>query len=112
MQGSLSSVIPERKKPLPAFSGEGIRWDVWVTVLSLVLVLALCVLCIDIGALESGSRRIGKLTSGISSLEQRNSFLREEISDALSDPLLVFTAAKQETENREGSTTIMLSAGP
>ena len=75
-------VIPEKRRPLPPLSSEGIRRDVIIVILSLLLVLFLCVITADISAVLSGSSRIGRLSVGISSLEENNSLLRQELSRA------------------------------
>lgn len=75
-------VIMEKRRPLPPFSREGIRRDVIIVMLSLLLVLFLCVLAADISAVMAGSSRIGRLNVSISSLEESNSLLRQELSQA------------------------------
>ena len=75
-------VIMEKRRPLPPFSREGIRRDVIIVMLSLLLVLFLCVLAADINAVLSGSSRIGRLSVGISSLEEHNGLLRKQINRA------------------------------
>ena len=74
------SVITEKKHPLPVFSSDGIRWDVLVISLSLILVLFVSILVSDMSALYAGGDRISQLSTGIASLEQSNSILRDEIS--------------------------------
>lgn len=82
-------VIPEKRRPLPPFSREGIRQDVIIVTLSLLLVLFLCVITADISAVLSGSRQVGRLSVGISSLEENNSLLRQELSRAGSSAFTV-----------------------
>ena len=77
-----NEVIPEKRRPLPPFSREGIRRDVIVVTLSLLLVLFLCVLAVDINAVLAGNQRIGRLSVGISSLEENNGLLRKQITRA------------------------------
>ena len=97
----------EKKHPLPAFSVEGVRWDVLVVTLSLVLFLFLSILCLDTGALLSGGSRISKLNAGIASLEEDNSLLREKISRAAAEPFQLRSADSEGTER-----LIILSPAP
>ena len=80
MPAARRGVVTGNSHPLPAFSREGVRWDVLVITFALVLLLFLSVIIIDLSALYAGGSRIGKLSSGILSLEQSNDRLREEIS--------------------------------
>ena len=67
--GRRRGVINEKKSSLPAFSSEGIRWDVLTVALALVLLLLTGILAADVGALFAGGDRIGKLSDRIESLE-------------------------------------------
>ena len=103
------SVISEKRIALPVFSARGIRWDVLLVALSLLLLLFLGVLFSDMGALYAGGERVGKLSAGIASLEGTNTRLREELSTALNHPLLRMNA---ESENQKSETLIILSPFP
>ena len=100
-------VIAEKKAPLPAFSPEGIRWDVLVIVLSLAALLFLGILIADVSALYTGGTRIGKLSTGITSLEASNGLLREEISRAS-----VQSFELRSAENEEPERIVVLSPAP
>ena len=100
-------VIAEKKHPLPAFSGEGIRWDVLVVTLTLALLLILCVLGSDLEALINGGKRIGKLNAGIASLEESNGLLRDQISRTASQSFAIRRADSEETER-----IVILSPAP
>ena len=107
--GRQHGVIDEKRPSLPAFSAEGIRWDVLTVVLALVLLLFFCVLAADVEALHAGGERIGKLSDGIRSLEGSNSILREELSVALNHPVLRNMAESAEPVNE---TVVVLSPTP
>lgn len=91
-------VIAEKRRPLPAFSAEGIRWDVLVITFVLALALFFCVLGSDLEALVTGGNRIGKLNAGIASLEESNGLLRERISLASGRTVLSVRADAGEPE--------------
>ena len=101
------SVIAEKKHPLPVFSSEGIRGDVLVIALSLVLILFIGILVSDVSALYAGGDRISRLSTGIASLEQSNSMLRDEISRTQYSPAKTRNAA-----NREPEKIVILSPEP
>ena len=107
--GRRRGVIDEKRTSLPAFSAEGIRWDVLVVALSLVLVLFVSILAADVGELFAGGERIGRLSDGIRSLEGSNSILRAELSVALNHPVLRSKAEGAETVNE---TIVVLSPAP
>lgn len=92
------NVIAEKKSPLPAFSTEGVRWDILVVVLSLVLALLLCILIADLYAVFAGGTRIGRLSSGITLLEENNSLLRDRLSGATGQPFMLRHADTEEPE--------------
>lgn len=100
-------VIAEKKAPLPAFSTEGVRWDVLVITLSLVLLVFIGILAADLNALYTGGTRIGRLSSGIASIEESNDLLRAEISRA---SLKSFRF--QRTESTEPERIVILSPSP
>ena len=107
--GRRHGVIDEKRSSLPAFSAEGIRWDVLVVALSLVLVLFIGILAADVSELFAGGERIGRLSDGIRSLEGSNSMLRAELSVALNHPVLRSRAGDAETA---GETVVILSPAP
>ena len=99
----------EKRRPLPPFSSEGIRRDVIIVTLSLLLVLFLCVLAADINAVLSGSSRIGRLSVGISSLEENNGLLRKQITRAES---MAFTTPQSGSEDPGRTVLLALSFVP
>ena len=101
------TVIAEKSRPLPAFSLEGIRWDVLLVTLSLILLVIFCILGSDLEALVNGGSRIGKLHAGIASLEESNSLLREQISRTAGQGFLVRNATGEEPER-----IVVLSPAP
>ena len=102
-------VIAERRTALPVFSSKGIRWDVLMVSLLLLLLLLMGILLADMEALHAGGERIGKLSTGIISLEDTNSLLRQELSVAMNHPVL---RSKAESMAPENETVIILSASP
>ena len=108
-RGRRRGVIDEKRSSLPVFSAEGIRWDVLVIALSLVLLLFVCILAADVEAVFAGGDRIGRLSAGIESLEGSNSMLRQELSAALNHPVLRNKAADTETLNER---IVVLSPAP
>ena len=102
-------VIAERRTALPVFSAKGIRWDVLMTALLLLFLLFTCILLSDMGALYAGGERIGRLSNGITSLEDTNSRLRQELSLAVNYPA---QRSKTESIAEISETVIILSAIP
>ncbi|MCR5566025.1 MAG: hypothetical protein K6F61_04175 [Clostridiales bacterium] len=102
-------VIMEKRRPLPPFSREGIRRDVIIVTLSLLLVLFLCVLTADINAVLSGNSRVGRLSVGISSLEEHNGLLRRQITRAES---MAFTTPQSGSEDPGRTVLLALSFVP
>ena len=100
-------VIAEKKHPLPVFSSEGIRWDVLVIAVSLILLLFVSVLAIDVNALYAGSGRISGLSAGIASLEQSNILLREELSRERAARTFI-----RKPSNEEPERVVVLSPAP
>lgn len=96
--GRKRSVIPEKSHPLRAFSAEGIRGDILTAVLALVLLLCICIICLDVSALHAGGDRLDRLSEGIASLEESNSVLRAELSWAQANPFIVPKAEEVEPE--------------
>lgn len=94
--GDRRSVIDRKAPKLPAFSREGIRWDVLVVVLSLLLALFAGILFADLDAICSGGNRIGKLSAGIVSLEGSNTMLRQELAIVMSHPVLAGKSGQTE----------------
>ena len=103
------AVISEKRTALPVFSAKGIRWDVLTAFLLLLFLLFAGILLSDMGALYAGGERIGRLSSGIISLEDTNSQLRQVLSAALNHPALL---SKSESMNEVNETLIVLSAVP
>ena len=83
------NVISERRTALPVFSAKGIRWDALTAALLLILLLFIGILLAEMGALYAGGDRIGKLSAGITSLEDSNSVLRQELNRAMNHPVLL-----------------------
>ena len=63
----------------------------------ILLVLFLCVITADISAVLAGSSRIGRLNVSISSLEESNSLLRQELSRAGDRAFTLTEAGGQES---------------
>lgn len=78
-----NSVVTETARTLPVFSSRGIRRDVLLITLTLVLVLFFSVLFSDLAALNAGGQRIGQLSAGITTLENHNALLQEQLSLSL-----------------------------
>ena len=102
-------VITERKTALPLFSAKGIRWDALMVTLLLILLLFTGILLADMQALHAGGSRIGKLSAGITSLEDSNSQLRQELSLAMNHSAIL---SRAESINPVNETVIVLSAAP
>ena len=101
------AVIAERNPVTPSFSARSNRQDALTAVLVLLLVLFLVVIIADVSALCAGGERIGRLSSGIASLEQSNNLLREEIARAQSEPFIF-----QRADNGEPERVVILSPAP
>ena len=108
-RGRRRSVIAEKTQPLPMFSAEGIRWDVLIVALTLVLALFLAILAADVDALFAHGGRIGELNAGIASLETNNSSLREALSGA---QYLAGTYRLSKAEDGEPERVVVLSPAP
>ena len=91
------------------FSAEGIRWDVLIVALTLVLALFLAILAADVDALFAHGGRIGELNAGIASLETNNSSLREALSGAHS---LAGSYRISKAEDGESERIVVLSPAP
>ena len=107
--GSRRGVIARKTAAQPAFSAEGVRWDVWMVVLTLTVVLFACVLFADVEALKAGGDRIVNLNAGIASLEDSNGFLRQQVNQRMNHPVL--TRMNEQAEAGEEK-VITLSAAP
>ena len=107
--GRERGVIDEQKAVLPVFSAKGVRWDVLVVTVTLLVLVFAGVLFADLEALYSGGDRIGKLSAGIESLESSNSLLREQLSIALNHPVLRNQAAEA---GAEGNVLVIRSTIP
>ena len=107
--GRRHGVIDKKRSSLPVFSPDGVRWDVLVIALALALLLFVCILAADVGAIFAGGDRIGKLSAGIESLEGTNSILRQELSVALNHPVL---RSKAESETELNERVVILSPSP
>ena len=77
------SVITETVHALPVFSSRGIRWDVLIITLALLMMLFFSVLLSDVHALNAGGQRIGQLSEGIASLEDNNALLQAQLNTSL-----------------------------
>ena len=71
-----------------------------MTVLLLLLLFFAGILLADVEALSAGGVRIGRLSAGIESLENRNSLLREELYSSSNYSLLRSSAEGPITESR------------
>ena len=91
-------VIAEKRVALPIISTKGIRWDVLLAVLMLVLFLFLGILLADMQAISAGGVRIGQLSAGIESLESSNTALRQELSFAMNRPVIRSSFGEANTE--------------
>lgn len=79
------SVVTETVHALPVFSSHGIRWDVLMVTLALLMVLFFGILFSDLQALNAGGQRIGQLSDGIASLEDSNAQLQAQLNVTLND---------------------------
>ena len=73
------SVVTETVHALPVFSSRGIRRDVLLVTLALVMVLLFGILFSDLQALSAGRQRIGQLSEGIACLEDNNALLQAQL---------------------------------
>ena len=101
------SVVTETVHALPVFSSRGIRWDVLMVTLVLLLVLFFGVLLSDVHALNAGGQRIGQLSEGIASLEDNNALLQAQLETSL---LNVARSATVSTLTRPGGGMLTGSA--
>ena len=93
-------VIAEKRIALPVFSSKGIRWDVLLAALLLLLLFLLGILLADVQAISAGGVRIGKLSAGIESLESTNTLLRQELTGAMNYPALRSRTDKTASESQ------------
>ena len=101
------SVVTETVHALPVFSSRGIRWDVLMVTLVLLLVLFFGVLLSDVHALNAGGQRIGQLSEGIASLEDNNALLQAQLDTSLRNVAL---SAQVSTLTLPGSGSLTGSA--
>ena len=103
-------VIEESKPRKRIISGEGIRWNVAVTVLVILgLVLTLILVC-DLAGIGQSGRVIGKLASTIESIENRNSEVTAEIGMMADSASVCTEAVKLNLISSNGARTIRLTA--
>lgn len=103
-------VIEESKPRKRIISGEGIRWNVAVTVLVILgLVLTLILVC-DLAGIGQSGRVIGKLASKIESIENRNSEVTAEIGMMADSASVCTEAVKLNLISSNGARTIRLTA--
>ena len=91
--GAERGVIGERPVKVRAISPDGIRHDTAVIAVVALLVLFIGILLPDLASLVSTGSSIGKLSSSVEKLEQKNDWLREE---------LILTAGKATLIPRKG----------
>lgn len=101
------SVVTDPVHALPVFSSRGIRWDVLLVMLTLVVILFFGVLFSDLQALNAGGQRIGQLSEGIAYLENNNAQLQEQLNVSLRN---VTRSATVSTLTLPGSGTLTGSA--
>ena len=109
--GNRRRVIAEKRRPMPAVSSEGVRWDALVLSLGLALLLILGFLFSDLKSLAAGGDRIGALQAGIRSLESTNSLLRSEVALARRHPVLV-QKELEKARSEEPQRVVILSPAP
>jgi len=103
-------VIEENKPRKRIISGEGIRWNVAVTVLVILgLVLTLILVC-DLAGIGQSGRVIGKLASKIENIENRNSEVTAEIGMMADSASVCTEAVKLNLISSNGARTIRLTA--
>ena len=100
-------VVTETVHTLPVLSSRGIRRDVLLITLALVMILFFGVLFSDLQALNAGGQRIGQLSEGIASLEDNNALLQAQLETSL---LNVARSATVSTLTLPGSGTLTGSA--
>ena len=103
-------VIEEVKPKQRLVSAEGIRWDAALAALILIALLFLGVLLGDLAGIGSGSRAIGKLSSKIGTLEERNEKLEAELTLSTGSASVCTEAVKMDLISSNGARTIRLTA--
>ncbi len=103
-------VIEESKPRKRIISGEGIRWNIAVTVLVILgLVLTMILVC-DLAGIGQSGRVIGKLASKIENIENRNSEVTAEIGMMADSASVCTEAVKLNLISSNGARTIRLTA--
>ena len=103
-------VIEETKQKRGILTGEGIRWDVALTLLVVIGALLTAFLLADLAGIGSGSRTIGRLNSSIRDLEHRNGQIQAEISLNTGSASVCTEAVKMNLISSNGAKTIRLTA--
>ena len=103
-------VIEERKPRIPAVSGDGIRWNVALTVLILASLILCAILLADLAGMGNSGRMIAKLGSRIQTIETRNEELKTELEMCTDSATVCTGAVKMDLISSNGAQTIRLTA--
>ena len=103
-------VIEEKKPKARIISGDGIRWNIALTILALVSVILCVVLLADLAGIGNSGRMIAKLNSKIHTVESKNEDLKLELEMSTDSATVCTGAVRMDLISSNGAQTIRLTA--
>ena len=103
-------VIEERKPKARIISGDGIRWNIALTILVLVGVILCVVLLADLAGMGNSGRMIAKLNSKIHTVESKNEDLKLELEMSTDSAAVCTGAVRMDPISSNGAQTVRLTA--
>ena len=103
-------VIEEKKPKARIISGDGIRWNIALTILALVSVILCVVLLADLAGIGNSGRMIVKLNSKIHTVESKNEDLKLELEMSTDSAAVCTGAVRMDLISSNGAQTVRLTA--
>ena len=103
-------VIEERRPKVRAFSGDGIRWNVALTILIAASALFCALLLADLAGMGNTGRMISRLGNRIQAIESKNEDLKMELELCTDSATVCTGAVKMDLISSNGAQTIRLTA--
>ena len=105
-------VIEEARPKPKIISAEGIRWDAAVIALVATALICAAILLADLAGMGSGTRKLSRLESQISSISERNETMRAELAVSAGDVSICTEAVKLNLISGNAVQTVRLTAPP
>ena len=103
-------VVEERPVRVPLISGDGIRWNAAVAVLTVVGVILLALVLADLSGLGITGQSIVRLNNKIAAVENRNETLARELEISTGSAAVCTEAVKLDLISSNGARTVRLTA--